>query len=94
MMEAVKVESSALSAIAYDAASETFEAHFKPNKSGDVAVWSYSPVPAWVFEEMTQPDVSVGKVFHERIKLNASLAGRRIATIHADGSIEEHELDG
>jgi hypothetical protein len=62
-MERVEVKSSALSAIAYDAAQETLETVFHANKFGLCAVWHYKPVSQEQYDAFFAEGVRIGQVY-------------------------------
>lgn len=62
-MERVKVESSALSAVAYNQVTETLEAVFHPNKVGFASVWHYKPVSQAQYDAFLEDGASVGRVY-------------------------------
>lgn len=61
-MQRVKVVSSNIAEVGYDAETQTLEVAFKPNRAGIVSVWRYSPVPQAVYDGMLAEDASVGSI--------------------------------
>jgi hypothetical protein len=62
MFEWVPVESSAMTAIGYDAETETVYVRFKEGKE-----WWYSACPQNVWNDMRAPGVSLGKFLHSTL---------------------------
>lgn len=81
-MERVRVDSSALKAIGYDAATRELEVEFPPDKLGKMSVWRYENVAPETHTKIMEAS-SIGGAFHRLIRI-AGVAGRRVDAGGAD----------
>jgi hypothetical protein len=70
------IESTSIASVGYDEATMTLEVEFKQKG----AVWQYSPVARAVFEWMTDPTQSAGRIFHTNVKSNPAITATRVWT--------------
>lgn len=74
-MERQTVESSAVFALGYDPSSQSLEVEFHGKNGQPGKVWRYAPVTADLYEELTAPEESIGRVFAAKIKTNPAIVG-------------------
>lgn len=70
-MERVKVQSSAIASVGYDADHAVLEVEYVPkahDSEGDV--WQYAPVAPSVWRMLLQPNVSVGAIVNALVRKN------------------------
>lgn len=68
------IASTSIASVGYDDATMTLEVEFQ-SKS---AVWQYSPVARAVFEWMTDPLNSAGRIFHANVKSNPAITATKV----------------
>jgi hypothetical protein len=79
-----RVESTAVSEMAYDPRTQRLEVAFPPSrKTGESAVWSYQPVRPEVYDEIRSSQ-SIGMAFGRLVKGDAAIVATRLPNVVLD----------
>jgi hypothetical protein len=86
-MKRFRVPSSNLYALAYDSAASTLEVEFREGRKPVRTVWQYRPVSAAQFEAIRDAS-SIGSMFHQLIRADATIEGHAVALVDPATGIE------